>query len=159
MTAPIVVADVLGEYGHHIGALSPSGGFVAVEGGSIVGRHGWSRLVRFLRGGRGRDWPDANAYFTVLAHRGEFWRSGGESNQVLLYGNEGLFYGQFGRPVFADTSNAVNIPGAAGNLHHLNIAVVQGKGNYIYANGESSGGIYRWYLMGPSQMTEVPIVW
>ena len=74
-------------------------------------------------------------------YSGEFWRGGGQANQIFHYRLDGTFLGQFGTPAVAQTM--LSAPGAANNMFTIS-PVKNGATIYLYTNDEGSRGTHRW---------------
>ncbi len=92
----------------------------------------------------------------VAGYNGEFW-SGGQANQWLHFYDNGLFVGQFGRPLFPAANHLSASAGTAGNAFSPTLILVSGK-LYLYHNDESAhAGIHRWRVDGWDQIAEMSL--
>ena len=94
----------------------------------------------------------------VFGYHGEAW-NGGQANQWLHYYDNGLFVGQFGKPLYAHLNRTNAAAETAGNA--FSPQLVQVNDNlYLWHNDEGAhSGLHRWRIDGLKQMTvlEAPI--
>ena len=83
----------------------------------------------------------------IYGYHGEAW-NGGQANQFLHFLDDGLFVGQFGRPVYPADNKTFAHAGAAGNAFSAQLVSVGGR-SYLWHNDESvHAGVHRWRIDG-----------
>ena len=146
--------------GFHLGGLqpgregwlwraSPSGSWDLDRDGEVVSRDGRYEL------GRGVHYPgnivSTAGHHIVYGYHGEAW-NGGQANQWVHFLDNGLFVGQFGRPVYPAANRGAARPERAGNAFASQLVSVGGQ-LYLWHNDESvHGGIHRWRIDGANRM-------
>ena len=103
-----------------------------------------------LSAGRNMPIPLTDPFPVVGNHilcifRGEYWKNGGQANQIFDYTIDGLFVRQFGMPKIKDGGEIMNPPGGAGNMFTIS-ASESGNSIYVYVNDEGGRGVHRWSL-------------
>jgi DNA-binding beta-propeller fold protein YncE len=94
----------------------------------------------------------------VYGYHGEAW-NGAQADQWMHYLDNGLFIGQFGRPVYPASNKLSAQAGSAGNAFSPQLVAVNGK-LYLWHNDESvHGGVHRWRIDGANRIKilEAPI--
>lgn len=90
----------------------------------------------------------------VAGYHGEAW-NGGQAGQWFHFLDNGLFVGQFGRPVYAAKNRLGARAGSAGNAFSPELVEVGGK-VYLWHNDESvHGGIHRWRIEGADRIRTI----
>jgi len=112
--------------------------------------------------GRGVQYPGnivtTSGAQVIYGYHGESW-NGGQANQWLHFFANGLFIGQFGRPVYANKNKVEALPECAGNAFSSQLITVNGQ-LYLWHNDESvHGGVHRWHIEGVDKikLLEAPI--
>lgn len=128
---------------------SPSGNWDLDSKGEIVSHDGRYEL------GRGVNYPgnivSSAGPHIVYGYHGEAW-NGGQANQWMHYLDNGLFVGQFGRPVYPGANRAEAVAERAGNTFSSQLVTVNGR-VYLWHNDESvHGGINRWRIDGADRI-------
>jgi hypothetical protein len=142
--------------GFHLGGLrrgtdvwqwraSPSGSWNLDNAGNLIMPTGTFEM------GRGVQYPASVVMISgsqiVYGYHGEAW-NGGQANQWIHYLDNGLFVGQFGRPVYVQSNITGALPETAGNAISPQLIEVGGK-VYLWHNDEAvHGGVHRWRLDG-----------
>ena len=153
--------------GFHLGGLmpgatqwqwraSPTAPWNLDAAGNVVqstGQYDVSRGVQYLG-----NVAMAQGKQIVFGFHGEAW-NGAQANQWLHYYDNGLFVGQFGKPLYSAPNRFNAQAETAGNA--FSPQLVQVNDNlYLWHNDESAhGGVQRWRIDGLKQMTllEAPI--
>jgi hypothetical protein len=153
--------------GFHLGGLlpgatqwqwraSPTAPWLVDAAGNVVqatGQYDVTRGVQYLG-----NVAMAQGKQIVFGYHGEAW-NGGQANQWLHYYDNGLFVGQFGKPLYAHLNRANAAAETAGNA--FSPQLVQVNDNlYLWHNDEGAhSGVQRWRIDGLKQMTllEAPI--
>jgi hypothetical protein len=94
----------------------------------------------------------------IYGYHGEGW-NGGQANQWLHFLANGLFVGQFGRPVYPKNNKTAALAECAGNAFSPQLVSIKGQ-LYLWHNDESvHGGLHRWRIDGTEKMRllEAPI--
>jgi hypothetical protein len=87
----------------------------------------------------------------IFGYHGEAW-NGGQADQWVHYLDNGLFVGQFGRPVYPAENKLSAQPGSAGNAFSPQLVEVN-RQLYLWHNDESvHGGVHRWRIDGADQI-------
>ena len=135
---------------------SPSGTWELDAQGNILDADGTFEL------GRKVQYPGnivtAAGRHIVAGYHGEGW-NGGQADQWLHFLDNGLFIGQFGRPVYPANNRVDARPESAGNAFSPQLVSVNGE-LYLWHNDESvQGGVHRWKIAGADRIMtlEVPI--
>lgn len=172
-TFPITGSDVVVSFnpgpseGFHLGGIrlggdrwlwraSPSGTSKLDERGNIVDANGT------FEAGRKVQYPGnvvtAVGRNIVAGYHGEGW-NGGQADQWLHFLDDGLFVGQFGKPVYPANNRTDARPESAGNAFSPQLVSVNGE-LYLWHNDESvQAGIHRWKIAGTDSIRtlEAPI--
>jgi len=153
--------------GFHLGALrskgdgwmwraSPAGTWSLDRDGDIAFGGGVYELDR------GVQYPGSIAMASgsqvIYGYHGEAW-NGGQANQWLHFFANGLFVGQFGRPVYPGRNKLEALPECAGNAFSPSLVTVNGQ-LYLWHNDESvHSGVHRWHIAGADrlELLEAPI--
>ena len=128
---------------------SPSGTWNVDSSGRIISPAGTYEIQR------GVQYPGGSAFVSgrnvLYGYHGEAW-NGGQANQWMHYLDNGLFVGQFGRPVYpAENKIAANAE-AAGNAFSAEMVSVNDQ-LYLWHNDESvHGGVHRWRIDGANEI-------
>jgi hypothetical protein len=130
---------------HWLWRASPSGSWQLDSNGDVVSRDGTYEL------GRGVQYPGNVAVTSgdeiVYGYHGEAW-NGGEADQWMHFHDDGLFVGQFGRPVYPAANRQEARPEMAGNAFSPQLIRVNGV-MYLWHNDESvHAGVHRWRIEG-----------
>jgi hypothetical protein len=149
-----------GSAGFHLGSIRPgaqqwswrashSGSWTLDQSGAPVALDGSFEL------GRGVQYAGNTAVTAgphiIYGYHGEAW-NGGQANQWMHYYDNGLFVGQFGRPVYVATNQRAALPETAGNAFSPQLVTVGGV-LYLWHNDESAhSGIHRWRIDGADQI-------
>jgi len=135
---------------------SPAGTWQIDLGGMITSRDGTYET------GRGVQYAGntvrTSGRHIVYGYHGEAW-NGGQANQWLHFYDNGLFIGQFGRPVYPAANRTSSLPESAGNAFSPELVTVDGR-LYLWHNDESvHGGVHRWRIENTDSlvMLEAPI--
>ena len=124
---------------------SPSGTWKLDAQGNIVDPDGTFEL------GRKVQYPGnvvtAAGRHIVAGYHGEGW-NGGQADQWLHFLDDGLFIGQFGRPVYPANNRTDARAQSAGNAFSPQLIRVKGE-LYLWHNDESvHAGVHRWKIAG-----------
>jgi hypothetical protein len=128
---------------------SPSGSWTLDSSGEIESRDGTYELdhgVQYL----------GNVVVTsgrniVYGYHGEAWNQG-QADQWMHYWDNGLFIGQFGRPVYPARNKVSAASESAGNAFSPQLVVVGGQ-LYLWHNDEGvHGGVHRWRIDGAARV-------
>ncbi len=161
-TYPITVSGIVVSFtpnkaeGFHLGGIrpgsdrwlwraSPSGTWEIDAAGNILTLNGTYEVDR------GVQYP-ANVVTVARRHivagyHGEGW-NGGQAGQWLHFLDNGLFVGQFGKPVYPANNISDARPESAGNAFSPHLIDVDGQ-LYLWHNDESvHAGIHRWKIEG-----------
>jgi hypothetical protein len=87
----------------------------------------------------------------LYGYHGEAW-NGAEADQFMHFLDNGLFVGQFGKPVYSVNNRVMAAPESAGNAFSPQLVTVNGH-VYLWHNDESvHGGAHRWRIDGLDQI-------
>jgi DNA-binding beta-propeller fold protein YncE len=153
--------------GFHLGGLkpgrnswlwraSPSGTWDIDAQGNILnpdGRYELGHGVQYLG-----NTVNALGRNIVYGYHGEAW-NGAQAGQWLHFLDDGLFVGQFGRPIYTTSNRAEVRPESAGNAFSWHLVEAGGE-TYMWNNDESvAGGIHRWKIANAKRIRafEAPI--
>ncbi|MBV8784978.1 MAG: hypothetical protein JOZ67_12385 [Gammaproteobacteria bacterium] len=161
-TYPDVGQDLIASFnpgmaqGFHLGALprggegwawraSPGGNWALDQSGGVAGERGVYDI------GHGAHYGGSTVVTSgphlIYGYHGEGW-NGGQANQWLHFLANGLFVGQFGRPVYPQENKLVALPESAGNAFSPQLVTVNGE-LYLWHNDESvHSGVHRWRIDG-----------
>jgi hypothetical protein len=79
----------------------------------------------------------------IYGYQGEGW-NGGQANQSLHFLANGLFVGQFGRPVYPKNNKTAALAECAGNAFSAQLVSIKGQ-LYLWHNNEGVHvGLHRW---------------
>jgi hypothetical protein len=87
----------------------------------------------------------------IFGYHGEVWNNG-EANQWMHFYENGLFVGQFGKPLYAQLNRLNAEAETAGNAFSPQLVQVDGN-LYLWHNDEGAhGGAHRWRIEGLKQI-------
>jgi hypothetical protein len=135
---------------------SPSGSWDVDSRGQIVSLDGTYNTARGVQ--YAGNVVVSSGRHIVFGYHGEAWNNG-EADQWMHYLDNGMFVGQFGRPVYAATNKINAQAESAGNAFSPQLITVDGR-LYLWHNDEGvHGGVHRWRIDGIDHMLtlEAPI--
>jgi hypothetical protein len=129
---------------------SPSGSWSLDSSGQILSPDGSYEIKR------GVHYP-GNVVVTsgrqiIYGYHGEAW-NGGQADQWVHFLDNGLFVGQFGRPVYPAANKVSAQAESAGNTFSPQLVTVNGR-LYLWHNDEGvHGGVHRWRIDGTDDIS------